>query len=466
MIDLRTLRPLDDETILSFRPPHTPRRGVDEGWRTGSLSAEIAARVQDACFWQLDAPVARVCSAEVPVPYPKHLEQAALPQVADIVAAVKASSGVDVMSVFTMPSLGADMEEGKLVEWLVAPGDKVARGDIVAVVETQKGAVEIEIFEAGEIAELLAQPGQTLPVGAPLARLGGPDEAKAGIPLGTAAPNRGNAKSLRKAPGHGLALHRSRSRLRRWKRRQGTVLASPAARARATELGIDIETRRWDRVLAVRFCSRTSSAHAAAASDTLRQPTKAERPQGKPGLDMTEMRRAIAAAMARAKREIPHYYLSHEIDLQAAQDRLTALNADAHARPAAAHGGTSDPCHRAGAREGAGTERPVRGRTLFSRGSHPLRAGHRDARWWADCTGNSRRGQKGPRRDHGCDARHCRPHPRRPPAQQRDHAGHDHGVKLGRDWCRRTLRRDLPAAGGTGGFRHTAREAHGSRRSH
>ena len=93
VIDLRTLRPLDDETILTS--VRRTRRAVviDEGWRTGSLSAEIAARVQDACFWHLDAPVARVCSAEVPVPYPKHLEQAALPQVADIVAAVKALPG-------------------------------------------------------------------------------------------------------------------------------------------------------------------------------------------------------------------------------------------------------------------------------------------------------------------------------------------------------------------------------------
>lgn len=94
VIDLRTLRPLDDETILAS--VRRTRRAVviDEGWRTGSLSAEIAARVQDACFWYLDAPVARVCSAEVPVPYPKHLEQAALPQVADIVAAVKDLPGL------------------------------------------------------------------------------------------------------------------------------------------------------------------------------------------------------------------------------------------------------------------------------------------------------------------------------------------------------------------------------------
>ncbi|MBA3908479.1 MAG: pyruvate dehydrogenase (acetyl-transferring) E1 component subunit alpha [Rhodobacter sp.] len=94
VIDLRVLRPLDDATILES--VRRTRRAVivDEGWRSGSLSAEIAARVQEAGFWHLDAPVGRVCSAEVPVPYPKHLETAALPQVEDIVAAVKALPGI------------------------------------------------------------------------------------------------------------------------------------------------------------------------------------------------------------------------------------------------------------------------------------------------------------------------------------------------------------------------------------
>jgi len=72
-----------------------------------------------------------------------------------------------------MPSLGADMEAGTLVEWLVKPGDVVKRGDIVAVVETEKGAIEIEIFEAGKVDELLVALGSTVPVGTPLALVGG-----------------------------------------------------------------------------------------------------------------------------------------------------------------------------------------------------------------------------------------------------------------------------------------------------
>lgn len=94
VIDLRSLRPLDDATIMASVSRTRRAVVVDEGWRSGSLSAEIAARVQEACFFHLDAPVGRVCSAEVPVPYPKHLETAALPQVADIVAAVRALPGL------------------------------------------------------------------------------------------------------------------------------------------------------------------------------------------------------------------------------------------------------------------------------------------------------------------------------------------------------------------------------------
>ncbi len=215
-----------------------------------------------------------------------------------------------------MPSLGADMDEGKLVEWLVKPGDHVTRGDIVAVVETQKGAIEIEIFETCEIGEFLALPGQTLPVGAPLARLvetacGGdvptPQAARQPLPNAPTPP-----PPAKPAP---LATTGQ------------APLASPAARTRAGELGLALE-----------MLSGTGPGGAVLLADVERQaqavplpaaqPAADDRPKGKPGLDMAEMRRAIAAAMSRSKREIPHYYLAHEIDLQAAQNWLTARNAE------------------------------------------------------------------------------------------------------------------------------------------
>lgn len=93
VIDLRVLRPLDDATIMaSVRRTHRAVV-VDEGWRSGSLSAEISARILEQCFFDLDSPVERVCSAEVPMPYARHLEQAALPQAEDVVAAARRALG-------------------------------------------------------------------------------------------------------------------------------------------------------------------------------------------------------------------------------------------------------------------------------------------------------------------------------------------------------------------------------------
>ena len=90
VIDLRVLRPLDDATFLESVRKTRRAVVVDEGWRSGSLAAEVSARIMEQAFYDLDAPVARVCSEEVPIPYAKHLEEAALPQVPKIVAAVKA----------------------------------------------------------------------------------------------------------------------------------------------------------------------------------------------------------------------------------------------------------------------------------------------------------------------------------------------------------------------------------------
>lgn len=89
VIDLRALRPLDTDTIIESVQKTHRAVIVDEGWRTGSLAAEVSARIVENAFFDLDAPIARVCSAEVPMPYAKHLEQAALPQAENVVAAVK-----------------------------------------------------------------------------------------------------------------------------------------------------------------------------------------------------------------------------------------------------------------------------------------------------------------------------------------------------------------------------------------
>ena len=89
VIDLRTLRPLDTETFVSSVTRTHRAVVIDEGWRSGGISAEVSARITEDAFYDLDSPVRRVCSAEVPIPYPKHLEDAAIPQTESIIAAVR-----------------------------------------------------------------------------------------------------------------------------------------------------------------------------------------------------------------------------------------------------------------------------------------------------------------------------------------------------------------------------------------
>jgi pyruvate/2-oxoglutarate/acetoin dehydrogenase E1 component len=89
VIDLRVLRPLDDETYLDSIANTHRAVIVDEGWRSGSISAEISARIMEKAFYELDLPVERICSAEVPIPYAKHMEDAALPSTATIVETIR-----------------------------------------------------------------------------------------------------------------------------------------------------------------------------------------------------------------------------------------------------------------------------------------------------------------------------------------------------------------------------------------
>jgi pyruvate dehydrogenase E2 component (dihydrolipoamide acetyltransferase) len=183
------------------------------------------------------------------------------------------------MSEFRMPSLGADMTEGKLVLWNVKPGDTVKRGDIVAVVGTDKADIEVEVFETGIIEKLLAQPGETLPVGAPIALIRAEGE--------TAAPS---------IPPEVTPVER--------------IHASPMARKMAQELGLDLSTIQGTGphgAIERRDIEEAAKARTMPPQPPPPSPAPAEVPSG--------MRRAIAAAMARSNREIPHYYLSTQIDM-------------------------------------------------------------------------------------------------------------------------------------------------------
>ena len=187
-----------------------------------------------------------------------------------------------------MPALGAEMEAGTLVEWLKRPGDAVKRGDIIAVVDTEKGAIEIEVFEDGVVDRALVAPGEKVPVGTVLAHIRG-----AGEPVGMAAP----------AP---PAPAPPRARV------------SPVARKLAEERPVDLAALRGSGPQGAITREDVERAAAIPATPAAAAPAGRDR--------ASAMRAAIAAAMARSKREIPHYYLSIEIDLTAALAWLRAEN--------------------------------------------------------------------------------------------------------------------------------------------
>jgi len=203
-----------------------------------------------------------------------------------------------------MPSLGADMDSGVLVEWLKQVGDPVERGDIIAVVETHKGAIEIEVFQRGVVETLIAHPGDRLPVGATMAIIRGAGEAAGALAAPPAAPPRA-------APP--LARPATPPMVRPTPPPAGQIRASPAARRRAAELGIDLAA------------VKGSGPEGAVALADVERAARAPAPPPPPPLAQT-MREVIGAAMARSKREIPHYYLSTTIDMEPALRWLEASN--------------------------------------------------------------------------------------------------------------------------------------------
>ena len=225
------------------------------------------------------------------------------------------------MGEFRMPSLGADMETGKLVEWLVTPGQRVKRGDIVALVETQKGLFEIEVFEDGIMGEPLIAAGQTVPVGTVLARID-TGAAKAAAAEMRAEPVAGKASE----PASTITPQKTAPQQQAISSER--VACSPSARRLALELGVDLATVRGSGPHgAIQRSDIEAAAHATAQATAAPPEPKAA------GIEPTaaqttesRMRQAIAAAVSRANREIPHYYLATEIDLSRPLQWLEAEN--------------------------------------------------------------------------------------------------------------------------------------------
>ena len=276
-----------------------------------------------------------------------------------------------------MPSLGADMEEGTLVEWMVAEGDRVARGDTIASVDTDKATIDVEVFEDGVVERLLVEPGAVLPVGAPLALIAGdaaddaasggsdrtgedtnPDDDAISPPAAVVSTHHGEDSvpviggadhhhaSLVLSPlvrhlaerlgldagsvrGTGVGGRVTRSDVERAARPVATPQrSSPRARRRARELGVDLVGVRGTGPGGA-ICERDvlESVRSAAAS-----PGEGLRAGGKPegtvrNEDRKEsMRQAIARTMSRSNREIPHYHLATTVDLHAAETWLEEYN--------------------------------------------------------------------------------------------------------------------------------------------
>ena len=223
---------------------------------------------------------------------------------------------------FRMPALGADMEAGTVAEWHVAPGAEGRRGDVVAVVETDKGAIDVEIFLDGVLHELVVPVGVRVPVGtvlatvetaesavgaateatAPKVAAGGPSvAAAASVPPSVAGPVAAPA-GPRETP------------------QQARARVSPAARVLARELGVDVDALHGS---GPGGAITREDVQRAAASSVRQAAAPPVREAAEPG----GMRAAIAAAMSRSKREIPHYYLSLTHDASRATQWLATHNA-------------------------------------------------------------------------------------------------------------------------------------------
>lgn len=252
-----------------------------------------------------------------------------------------------------MPVLGADMDEGTVLEWLVKPGDEVHKGDVIAVIDTSKSAIEVESFASGTIERLVVGTGETVPVGTVLATIAEPRPEEAaplahvthpvspvirhrahelGVDLETVrgtgkagAVTRADLESAAAAR-HAAATGRVQPRSRTEPvRGAGRPRATPLARRIAAELGVDL-----DHVAGTGAAGEIRQAdvrQAAGAGTAVPARTLGAAPAGRSAAERSQsMRQAIARLMARSKREIPHYYVSNTVDMSSAMAWLHERN--------------------------------------------------------------------------------------------------------------------------------------------
>lgn len=208
-----------------------------------------------------------------------------------------------------MPSLGADMAAAILMRWRVTPGDKVKRGDIIAEVETDKGLIEVEVFENGVVDQVFVEPGKKVPVDTLLATIRAEGEPPiSAVPAASVAAPPAPKPVVEAKPSIGTAAPIAH------------VRASPLARKTAAELGVDLNQLKGTGSGGV--IEQADVLQAAAILKEAKAPASFE-----PRSPAEKLRRAIAAAMSRSNREIPHYYLESPIEVSRALAWLNAQNA-------------------------------------------------------------------------------------------------------------------------------------------
>jgi pyruvate dehydrogenase E2 component (dihydrolipoamide acetyltransferase) len=229
---------------------------------------------------------------------------------------------------FCMPALGADMEVGTILEWLVKPGDAVKRGDIIAVVDTEKATIEVEVFETGVIQEIVVPVGEKVPIGTLLALIRTNGEvvassavkpAPAAVPpkVALAPPPPRPVSSVAGKPPHPLIPPAV----------PGHMRVSPLAMRTAIELKVDLSIVKGTGPHgAITKADVEKAAKAPKPTTEARVRTGGRKPAAAPEERRAAMRRVIAAAMARSKREIPHYYMGTRIDMSRAMTWLQARN--------------------------------------------------------------------------------------------------------------------------------------------
>jgi pyruvate dehydrogenase E2 component (dihydrolipoamide acetyltransferase) len=236
------------------------------------------------------------------------------------------------MHEFKMPKLGADMDEGTLIDWNVAEGDRVRKGDIVAVVETAKGAIDIESFVDGTVSRIIVKPGTTVAVGTVLAEFGDVEGGDSGPAIAmtndtasdhTPPTTPGTVSSV--ASSVPIAIDGELGQ--RVEPRAGASI-SPRAQRMAKEMGIDpgkVQGTGPGGSVTGDDIERVAGGKVA-GHDQLERVTTLRTTDEKTDDRPIRMRRTIAAAMSRAKREIPHYYLTQQVDVTPLLAHLATWN--------------------------------------------------------------------------------------------------------------------------------------------